>query len=537
MIIFSLAIITDHHLNRINMPFLAGHRASLSSVFIPTISVFKPLYEGAFDLSDINNKSFPSIGCYIGLASNFAIILGLFLTFFFYLKGKRELIKKFIPIEAFPYIFSSILLLLYSMAIPLQYLPEDVVNKIPLIKQFSGLWRFGWAFYYVIVVACIVLLHRFFSERKWGQSIVYIFIFLYFIEGMGYHLKISKEIALAPNGFNKNFLTLNQKILTTLDEKNFQAILPIPYYFLFSVPFGKNFIDAADASYYSSMVASYHNSMPIMSTYLSRPSVSETMNIFKQLMPYPYQKPITNIISDGRDIAVVVQVKHLTKLDENELEILKKSTLLFQNNEIQIYRLTIESLQTNNKPEREKNYAAVKPYLKVKNGVKVSDTSEFFIYYNFDTCASDISYTGKSSFYGKKENYNMVYEASTSMMDTSIVYNLSFYYYNHVWDQTFNSLVINEKDSAGADLQFEYISPLEVNQIDGWWYFYERNIKIKSNKSKLSIFFKGENKFENWFATDNFLLKPNDLDVWYEAEKNDTSVIYYNNKKYFEESK
>jgi hypothetical protein len=162
----------------------------------------------------------------------------------------------------------------------------------------------------------------------------------------------------------------------------------------------------------------------------------------------------------------------------------------------------------------------------------VSDSSQFFVYRSFDSIPSAFTIKGKGSFYGLKSDYSYVYKGSTRNMDCNKDYIISFWYYNHVWDQTFNTAVISEDDSAGNNIQYLYYSPIETQIIDGWWYFSEYKFKVKSNKNILSVFFHGDNFFEKWYTIDELMIRPFDLDI-YQTENNGTKeIIYKNNKKY-----
>ena len=202
------------------------------------------------------------------------------------------------------------------------------------------------------------------------------------------------------------------------------------------------------------MIASYHNALPIMSTYLSRPSVSESMNIFKQLMPYPYQKTIPQLIANGKNIAVLIRQDYFKFLNDNEKEIIKKSTLLFKNNDYHIYSLSINNLIQTDISERKTKFDSIKKQLFSFKNYLVSDTTTFFIDNNFNTLSSPVTYNGKGAYYGIKENYNTICSTSTAKMNTAITYNLSFYYYNKIWGQTFNTLIIKTQIISYGSIHF-----------------------------------------------------------------------------------
>lgn len=529
LIIFSIIYFTDHHPDRINMPFIANYTANFYSVFVPAISPLKPLYNLFFDLSIQNNYLWCRVGNYIGLTSNLAIFSFVFISVFYFIIGKPKKILNFLPFNMLLFVLASFILLLFSMAVPIKYFSNSFLNIIPLIKQFSTLGRFAWAFYYVIVVFSMVLFYKLLYNKIWGKALLYFLVFLYIFEGSFYHFKESKTIIMQPNTFNKNYLPDDQKILAEINNKKFQAILPLPYYFKFSLPFA---VSNSDSSIYSSMVASYYCSLPIISTYLSRPSVSESLKIFKQLMVYPYQKAVPPIVKDGREIAVIIYNSDLNLLNENEKRILDKCTVYLKSATYTIFDLSIDSLTKYNFYENEQTFNQIKSTLLFHNGLMVKDTNEFMVYYNFDSLKSSINYNGTGAFYGLKNENSIIFKTSTKKMDTSKEYIVSFWYYNYIWDQTFNTVTISESDSNGINMQSLNYSPVETNTIDGWWYLSEYKFKIKSEKSILTILFHGDNYFENWFAIDDFLIRPTDTDIYRLVNEKGKETIYKNNRKF-----
>jgi hypothetical protein len=492
-VIFGLIKMFDAHPNRIDMPFLSTYRTSLNLVFLPILSPFRQLYGLVFDLSKQKELVWSRTGNYIGFTSNLAIIAFVILSIWFIIKKKYRQIKQFLPGELTIYLLAAIVLLLFAMAIPQRFLSHQVIDCFPPLKQFSSLGRFAWVFYFVMVTSGMVFFFRILNYRKWGKPVLFLLVGLLIMEGFFYHKKISEQIGKQVNPFSKQHIGSSDSLLLTIDTKCYQAILPIPYYFQFSLPFGSS---NSDKSIYASMVASYHSGLPIMSTYLSRPSVSESLEIFKQLMPAPYRLMLPQVLADGRDVAVIVPVSDIDKMNANEQNIIRKSQLVAKDSVYQIYRLTVDSLMHNNPNEFDRP-------------VQFSSTSTDLlqVYLSFDSLTSDFTYKGLGAYKGLKKDFNLVYRTSTASMDTAKDYLISFWYYNYLWDQTFTSLLIAE-DEENKNLQYQCISPLDALVIDGSWYLNQHRFKIHSRSSTLSIFFNGGDYFKDWFLIDELTIRP-----------------------------
>jgi len=515
----------DTHTDRIDMPFLIEHIATFYSVFLSEHTPLKSIYSLFFDLNKIYEYRWGEKGNYVGLIVNLSIITFVITTIILFVKRKIKVLQEFLPLQYYPYLLASILLLLLSMLIPIRLLPMDFINMLPLIKQFSGVGRFAWGFYYVVAVLSFIFIYNLLSKVRYGTIVFYILLIISFTEAVSYHSIVSKRIKIHKNPFSINHIRESEKILTKIDKNEFQAILPLPYYFKYNLPFkGSNF----DNSIYASLVASTYSKLPIFSVFLSRPSVSEALSIYKMLMPVTYQKPIKQVVENGKDLAVIVYNKDTSLLSFNEKILLKKAVPYLKNSNYSILSLSIDNLLKSVDTTLLGKYHNLKDSLHNKNGWMVSDTTSFIYYNNFDTLKSDIVYKGNGALKGLKKDYIVAAKFFTQNIDTSKEYVLTFWYYNYVWDQTFNSCIIRETDSLNNTLQWISFSPVSTSLIDDWWYFSEHKFKIKSNSGNITVMFHGGNYFKNWFVADELLIYPAGKDIF--RTENNGDKIYCNNK-------
>jgi hypothetical protein len=491
-IIFLLIKTLDCHPDRIDMPFLTTYTTSPNLVFLPVLSPFRPIYNMFFDLSKQQELVWSRTGNYIGLTTNLAIIVFVLMIIWLIVRRKFNRIKDLLPIELYIYLLSGIFLLFFAMAIPQRFFSQNFIDCLPPLKQFSSLGRFAWAFYFVIVTAGIIFFFRILYKQWVGKILFAILLFILFIEGFSYQKQVSSCVGQLKNPFSVMHIENSDTLLLSLDAHKYQAILPIPYYFQFNLSFGSS---GSDKSIYASMVASYHSGLPIMSTYLSRPSVSESLEIYKQLMPAPYRAMLPRVVADGRDLAVIIPVSDTALMNANERNIQAMSKLVAIDSSYLIYSLSVDSLMKQNRIES--RFLTFDP----KN-----DTNKFQVYLSFDSLNCDLTYKGSGAYRGLKKDFNLVYRTSTESMDTTKDYLLTFWYYNCLWDQTFTSLIISE-DENGKNLQYRCISPLDALIIDGYWYLNQHRFRIISKSSTLSIFFQGDDYFKDWFLIDELSIR------------------------------
>ncbi|MDA3893863.1 MAG: hypothetical protein PF517_19560 [Salinivirgaceae bacterium] len=324
-----LVKLTDNHPDRIDMPFILSYRATWSNIFLSDISPLQHFYKVFFDLSKIHEVKWGKTGNYIGFSSTIALIILLFFAIKHLLTKNIRSTWKYIDNQQFIFFIASIVVLLYSMAIPIKYLSEKVLNSLPLIKQFSSLGRLAWVFYYVLTILSVSFLYKILHNKKWGKLVLFLIISLYIIESIPYHSRISKSTKMQKNFFVNTHLDKDQKILSQISCKQFQAILPLPKFFKYNIPFSTSHNDEIINA---AFISSIYSGLPLISVYLSRPSVSEALKTFKLTMPGKYQYENKTIMSDDRNIAIVICNNYMNKLNENELNIVSKSDLLMQSN-------------------------------------------------------------------------------------------------------------------------------------------------------------------------------------------------------------
>ena len=517
----------DTHPDRIDMPFLIDYKASFHSVFLSDTSPFKPVYNLFFNTDIIKTQLWGNTGNYIGISSNIAIISFIALAIVYFLRKKGTNPFTYFKGNLYFFLGSAVLMLFFSMAIPTRFIPLSIINSLSVLKQFLALGRFAWAFYFVITTCSIVFLFKYLKQFSKGYILFYLLLSLYFVEAIPNHLNISKISAVSKNPFTHEFLREDERVLMELNDTDYQAIIPLPYYFKFNLPFSTKH---TDESIYGSMVASVHSGLPILSIYLSRPSVSEGLSIFKLFNPYPYQQMLPQLVKDGRDLAVVLYNTDSLTLEPNAKSILNRSKLIKMGDKYSIYTLTVADMFSSNQAVPSQTSKFNKNELFQKHKCWVTDTNQFIFYTGFDSLPSNVTYRGKGAYVGKKSEYNEICKFSTNKLNRLVEYKVSFWYYNHIWDQTFNSCIIAETDSTQKNLQWLTFSPIKTTIIDGWWYLSEYSFKPVSTNSTITIMFKGGREFEDWFSIDELLIRPANFEVYQYEYENDTNLLTLNNK-------
>ncbi len=328
VIIFTgLIALTDHHAERFEMPYMVIHRASIRSIFTPIHSIFTNVYHQIFCINEASDLTWRAIGNFIGTTSVIMIFvcLGTMIYRFFIRKGEKftpqslqaVYRKKFMPYDIEPFFFAATVLVFYACAVPIRYRFAFVLEPFPFFKQIIALGRFAWAFYYVVAVWAVCMLNIYFYKKwKW---ICYLGTVLFLFEAGQNHYYLSKKITESPNLFEQK----HEFYESELDINNYQAIVPLPFIYLYS-SFGE-YVPNREGRI-SSYILSYQSGIPMCSAILSRPPMEEQRTIMK-LFSDEQAKDYLKICPNIKPFLIIFAKKSAT---ENDKKLLSKSNILFE---------------------------------------------------------------------------------------------------------------------------------------------------------------------------------------------------------------
>jgi hypothetical protein len=437
---------------------------------------------------------------YIGITS---VIILIALVF-------RRITALFKPntMELFPkemvfFLFSSILLLLYSFGIPFNQFPY-LLDVLEPLKQFRAVGRFAWPFYYVSGILSFCVLFNLYNqaETKWKKigaiSLLSIGSALYFIEAIP---NLSKERSYSKNLFKQENLPIEQQQLISFiqnNKTNYQCILPLPWFHVGSELYGKepNKITMGNV-----LIASAHSGIPIYSCMLGRTSFSQTHDFFRSLGS-THQNKVKSPLLNTKDFLVWFDFQQLYAEDEQEWYDL--SSPVFKNKYGELRRLSPEKIFQLVKAE-ETNFCNAETH-------KQSD----FLFENYQNKNNRLK--------AKVSNYNTFAKFDKNQLKTDHWYEVSFDYF---WKG------VKNMDNT---LRIEYVKDKQVT------WFYERTIcsftdqqkdrvrvravfKTQSDTCAYNLFLFGGEKKKQEYEIDNLLIRPIELNVKW---KNDKGVVFLN---------
>ena len=254
--------LTDSVTDRPNSPYgFLAYRAFWESIFLP---VGKPL--GTFinhNITQIRDVSWEGIA-YVGLPASLFTV--------FYLVALP--IKKFRITgnsQMFSFNIAAVLLLLFAMGFPFLLNLQWLVDYTGPLKQFRGIGRFGWIFYYAINIACFLWIFKRHWPKIWQSVLFYGFV----ISIMIYEVNVVHSKPFYQQNSSAGLYQKN----TIVNANEFDAILPIPFFHTGSENIWYGPEGSAILKY--SFETSIQTGLPILGVQMSRTSLSQTIKSLK----------------------------------------------------------------------------------------------------------------------------------------------------------------------------------------------------------------------------------------------------------------
>jgi len=453
---------------------------------------------------------------YLGLVVAIMAVIGLFMLISKIVKKKSLRIKIENPVMAASLI-AAVGLLIFSMAIPFIWFPQ-LLDRFPIFNQFRACGRFAWPFYYVMAVYAIVLIRQFYQTLfdahlksfAWG-------ILALFWSVWGFEVLLNLRVVYDSMPKNEStFLQSNlNKVLNDndIDATDFQAILPLPYY---NIGSEKLYISNSNKAIYESCRASIALGLPIITTHLSRTSISESFKEAQLLSGAMIKKTIVQDLPNKKPILVLSCSDALKPYEQS---IVDRSDFIAQINDISLFSLKMDALkdQTN---EIKLAFNTQKDSLIRKGNLFVSDSQAIFIYRHFDhTNFQDYAFAGQGSKFNRKANLVLL---DTILRMNAYPNNLfvSFWMHYHPQRPAFPLVHWQLWDGANTLVANQYINPKEGVEIYKEWV----KISFPLNCYAPGMHFKLELQGDKAIV-DELLIQKQAEKVWYQ----DTKGLFYNN--------
>lgn len=480
---------TDDHLYRtVNPSGFFLYNAEPDDILIAHHPPLRPLLD---KIPGLNIKLEWEAWNYIGLVFALIIIYILILSLVrLYTKKVKPIFDSYFnqPILNIS-LLASLVVLLFAFGLPFKLVP-GLIDYIPGINQFRSTGRFAWVFFYVgSVFSVYIIQHLFIGLKNKDKSVAaYLMVAIAGLftiyEGIYYHIDNSEKITHTKNLFLKDNLDLSYKdALKEVDFNEFQAIIPLPFYYIGSESFSRPVSGQIEKI---SMILSAHTKLPIVGAYLTRTSIPESKKIVQLMSPAYYSKKIESDIPNEKPFLVVVSNEEKTKYEK---DLLIRSSLLFSSPEFSLFRLEKSKLFENSYEKEIRQFNTLKPILKKNKGFLASDRKAFTYYNDFEKRPNEIAFNSEGSYSGIKKGKNEFAAFEPNTFQKNKTYVVSAWMYNNHRDalNLWFRFIVEEYDESNDKWYSTTVFPEFSEVIYNDWSLVELEFKIRDPQNKIFI--------------------------------------------------
>ncbi len=486
-VIFKLVTsLTDTHVAKpIDVYGLFEYCGEPEDVFLPNHPPFKKTAEEL--LGYPLNQTWEGWS-YIGIVTMLTLTLVLVIKLVkFILRRKKVEEDKMHTVVKIAF-WASIPILLLSWAYPFIQYPS-LLEYVNPIKQFRSLGRFSWVFYYASTLVSIYYIGaaaRFLKEKK--QAILAALLLLlapmlYMVEGYSAHAEVATNLTLHPNYFlEKNRPEVLKDGLEQINVEDYQAILPLPYYYLGS---GNFYRPVLGGTTHFSILTSVHTGLPIATAFVARADVWESRNLVQLCTAPYYDKKIQSDFPSKKPF-LITRSNYMEPLTEYEQAIFNRARLISIDKEgYALYSLEFDDLFVQENDEVLETFQQKMPSLHPKGDWLVEDSTATVFYENFENQPSKYAFRGAGAFSAPKSGSGVFLKMPLEEQTTPVTYQIKAWVFNGEIDaMNYVFIIAFGDDGAGYRQELGQTRPDRAAVINGDWSLIEFSVTVPPNKFK-----------------------------------------------------
>jgi hypothetical protein len=481
-----VTLLTDKHTSKTEDVYgLFEYCGAPEDVFLPNHPPFKKTVE---QLLGWNLEQTWEGWSYVGLLT----ILTLLLVLIIGIINKVRQIPKTINNRTHPAVkilfWASIPILLLSWAYPFVQYPA-LLDYVKIIKQFRSLGRFSWVFYYVSTLVSIYYIHRavlFLTEKKQGFLAALLVLFgplLYMVEGYSAHAEVAQKLNQHPNYFlEKNCPEVLKDGLEQINVEDYQAILPMPYYYLGS---GNFYRPVLGGTTHFSMLTSIYTGIPLATAFIARGDVWESRNLLQLFTAPYYDKKIKSDFPSQKPF-LITRSNLMEPLTVYEQEVFDRARLIsIDKSGYALYALDFKDLFVRENNQVLQTFEEKEKTLYAKGDWLLEDSMTALFYEDFEAMPSAQAFRGKGAFSAPKNGSGTFVKMPLEAQTVAQTYQIKVWVFNgeidamsHLYIMAFGA------NDGGVWEELGQARPDRSPVINGDWSLVEFSINIPPNKFK-----------------------------------------------------
>ncbi|NTW32362.1 MAG: hypothetical protein HGB12_07020 [Bacteroidetes bacterium] len=426
-------------------------------------------------------------------------------------------------------LWTGFLSLLFSFAWPFSFYPK-LLNYVGYMRQFRGIGRFSWIFYYTINIGVFYFIYNFKFLRKYAHiGVLILCIFILNKDAYDNSLPLQNILNNSnPEFTNKSVNSDIDDIIKPIDAGKYQSIISIPYFHVGSENYG---IGPKCNSPLNSFIVSLKTGLPLNDVMMSRTSISQTYSNIS-VINEPY-KPLEILKKCNSEKPFLLLVTECSEITLAEKTLILKAALVSKGERFSLYELKKETLLNITdslylNATREKNQER----LYLKNNFYASDSVARFVNIGFEENKNNFAYNSKGCYTGKITDFNTIFEGTipNAIPDSNYIFSFWFGKIHHdVYALT--TIEIAFYDSLGNVYNTDYKGVQSIFKIiDNDWALAEFEFRLKNRNDKLKVtLWNNDLTNKDTLFVDEILIRPLGDDLFKEINK---KTIMKNNRFY-----
>jgi hypothetical protein len=422
--------------------------------------------------------------------------------------------------------------LIYSFGWPFKWGLQQLVDYLGPLRQMRGIARFSWIFFYVINIYVFYLIWNLkktrISRYLW-MSLVVLSLGVLWYDGL-YNINfwsryVNNKIPVLSKNEGDNL-----KWKKIIEEGNFQAILPIPYFHIGSENI---WIEPQDDINVTNYIVSWKTGLPGMGVNMSRTSLRQTI-MNNQLCWEAYRKPeILSLLDPDKDILVLTRENNTT-ITGPESAIIEKSHLIYDSEEFRLYRLSIDSIESITQDLLKKKYYEYSKKLLFNHGSYQSDSEDKkFLIDAMEQEDNDVFYINRGSIKERFKNRRWFEIKEIPYSGETDEYLFSFWINDIYTDLLLRSdLIVELSDSQNKVYDYQSHGLFRhIKTVDEGWALIELGLNIHQPGDKLKFSLNNRTLRNNFYIIDHVMIRPENINIY----ENTCAYLMKNNRFYLKQ--
>jgi hypothetical protein len=414
---------------------------------------------------------------------------------------------------------AALLLLLFACGFPFA-IPglEWLVDYMGPLRQFRGLGRFTWVYYYVVSILAFYCIWNWslrFNGIRGGR-----FVWLRWVLALappallGYEAilwQTKKKIDRIPNIEKRELAApAPDHWLNKVDFGPYQALLPLPYYHLGSENI---WLDFDYAHFKNVQTTALHTGVPDMGVNMSRTSARQTTESVQFILE-PCELPtMLNELSDERPLALLVHGPKWEEVRRNYRHLVEKAKMVYEHPDMKILSLRPDSIRTYVREHLDEIRAdmAAQTLYPVADWSSTRNTKDFY-YQSYDSLhKTHRIFQGNGAFQGNMKDTTWIWN---NYLPKGFHYINCWIYVNQDLGMNHDMKIIENRRDNGMEIHFKHEGlRFHLKTIVNGWGLFEFPFEVYHTDSNVRIFLQKPNADQEFFL-DEVLIKPADISLY-----------------------